>query len=270
MKLARFVKGRVARWRESKAKGAILRQFPKAADELSRDQWEASLTDPTAFYLRCFHYFHTRLPHELQTHRQYFTQRKRGFGEDAFHTMWYLLFREFRPKSFLEIGVYRGQTISLAALLARLNQQPCEVFGISPFTPAGDSVSTYKSNIDYHDDTLANFDHFRLPRATLLRAFSTDDSAVKLISSRPWQAIYIDGNHDYDIARRDWEHCSRNVAPGGVIILDDSGLSTTFQPPLFATKGHPGPSKLAAEIDRKEFREILQVGHNRVFQKNSG
>jgi hypothetical protein len=36
---------------------------------------------------------------------------------------------------------------------------------------------------------------------------------------------------------------------------------------VFATAGHPGPTRLAGEIDRKKFREILQVGHNRVFQK---
>jgi hypothetical protein len=79
--------------------------------------------------------------------------------------------------------------------------------------------------------------------------------------------IYIDGNHDYEIARQDWELCSRHLSGRGVIVLDDSGLTTSFRPPAFATGGHPGPSRLAQEIDRKEFREVLQVGHNRAFQK---
>jgi predicted O-methyltransferase YrrM len=163
--------------------------------------------------------------------------------------------------------VFRGQTISLAALLARQGGWTCEVHGISPFTPAGDSVSKYQQGIDYHSDTLANFEHFQLPRPNLLRAYSTDAEAVKLIQSRPWDMIYIDGNHDYEIARKDWEACSQAIKAGGVIVLDDSGLSTAYRPPPMATGGHPGPSKLAQEIDRSKFAEILQVGHNRAFQK---
>jgi len=35
-------------------------------------------------------------------------ENRRGFGENAFHTMWYLLLEEFKPATFLEIGVFRG------------------------------------------------------------------------------------------------------------------------------------------------------------------
>src|SRR5271170_7558190 len=131
MKLARFIHGLYARWRSYRAKRRILQEGEDAADEIRRDQWPDSLTEPTAFYIRCFHYFHVGLPESLREHRKYFTQQGRGFGEDAFHTMWYLLFREFQPADFLEIGVFRGQTISLAALLARHFNLNCFVQGIS-------------------------------------------------------------------------------------------------------------------------------------------
>ena len=235
--------------------------------EIRPDQWLESLHDPTTFYLRCFHYFHTQLPDPLREHRNYFSRHGRGFGEDAFHTMWYLLFREFQPADFLEIGVFRGQTISLAALLSKMNARPCEVFAISPFSPEGDSVSHYRESVDYYQDTQVNFDHFALQHPNCLRAFSTDDSALRLIRSRSWAMVYIDGNHDYEIVQKDWEACAHSVAEGGIIVLDDAGLTTLFQPPVFATKGHPGPSRLANEIDRSHFQEILQVGHNRVFRK---
>jgi predicted O-methyltransferase YrrM len=81
--------------------------------------------------------------------------------------------------------------------------------------------------------------------------------------------VYIDGNHDYDVARQDWEACSQSLKPGGVIVLDDASRDTAYRPPLFATAGHPGPSRLAGEIDARTFREILRVGHNRAFQKIS-
>jgi predicted O-methyltransferase YrrM len=141
------------------------------------------------------------------------------------------------------------------------------VHGISPFSTEGDSVSYYLSGVDFYADTLHNFAHFSLPPPALLRAYSTDETARALIASRRWSIIYIDGNHEYEVVRQDWEICARQVEPGGVIVLDDAGLGTNYRPPGFATGGHPGPSRLAKEIDGAQFREILQVGHNRAFQK---
>jgi hypothetical protein len=241
-----------------------------ARGPLPGEDWPASLSDPTAFYFECLRFFHRELPRPLREHRAYFHNTlndRRGFGEDAFHTLWYFLVREIRPASFLEIGVFRGQVISLVTLCSKLQQTPCEVWGIAPFSHAGDSVSTYRQDLDYYKDTLANFDHFNLPHPHLLKAYSTDPEAVKLIESRTWDMIYVDGNHDYEVVCRDWEVCARNVKVGGVIVLDDAGLETTFEPPMFASKGHPGPSRLAKEIDRSKFREILQVGHNRALQR---
>jgi hypothetical protein len=255
-------------WRRRVAaryKEAILRRA--APEDLTPADWVKSLSDPTSFYLDYFRFFHQRLPSELRDHRDYFVKEGRGFGEDAFHVMWFLLFREFKPKNFLEIGVYRGQTLSLAALLSRRNNLPGDVCGVSPFSSAGDSVSRYWNNVDYFEDTLANFRHFKLPAPQLLRAFSTDPEAKRFIAAKQWEIIYIDGNHDYEVARQDWEICSSNLKVGGVIVLDDSGLTTSFRPLPIGTRGHPGPSRLAQEIDRKQFRELLQVGHNRAFQK---
>jgi hypothetical protein len=270
MKIIRFIKGRIRARRQRNAQRRLLRGFAGPADEIVRNQWDDSLKNPTEFYGRCFHYFHTRLPEPLREHRAYFETGGRGFGEKAFHVMWFLLFREFSPESFLEIGVFRGQTLSLAALLACRFKRDCFTQGISPFSSAGDAVSKYRRDVDYHDDTLKNFAQFSLPAPALLKAYSTDETAEKLIASRAWAFVYIDGNHDYEIARRDWDLCAAHLQPGGLIVLDDSGLTTKYAPPVFATGGHPGPSRLAQEIDRMCFREILQVGHNRVFQKING
>lgn len=232
------------------------------------EDWGRSLSDPTSYYLDCVRYFHgPHFPEELKQHRGYFVKDQRGFGEDAFHVMWWMLFRKMRPKHFLEIGVYRGQTISLAGLLQRMMKIDGSVAGISPFSSAGDSVSRYQTRVDYLQDTQSNFRTFALPAPDLLRAYSTDQIAIKRINQVKWDAIYIDGNHDYEIAKADWSACSASINTGGLIILDDSALATAYRPPRFATAGHPGPSKLATEIDRAEFCEILQVGHNRVFQR---
>jgi methyltransferase family protein len=268
-KVTNFIRGNFKRLRGNLQKRRYLAKHRDPEPDIVRSEWKQSLTSPTEFYLRCLRFFDTNpnFPEELRSHRAYFAQSRRGFGEDAFHVMWFLLFNEFRPTDFLEIGVYRGQVLSLASLLQSLTRQPGEIVGISPFESIGDSVSKYRRRIDYLSDTHANFAHFGLLEPTLFKAFSKDVATINLITSRPWDCIYIDGNHDYEIAKADWNVCSASIKPGGLIVLDDAALDTAFEPPIFATKGHPGPSRVAAEINRSEFEEILQVGHNRVFQK---
>jgi hypothetical protein len=251
-----------------RSKQALHKVLAREVDFSALEEWERSISDPTGYYLDCVRYFHgPHFPEELKKHRRFFLRDQRGFGEDAFHVMWWMLFRDLRPRRFLEIGVYRGQTISLAALLQRTLAIDGSVTGISPFSPAGDSVSHYQTHLDYLQDTQLNFGAFGLPAPELLRAYSTDHIATERINQGVWDAIYIDGNHDYEVAKADWLTCSGSVRAGGIIVLDDSALGTAYNPPRFATAGHPGPSMLAMEIDTAGFREVLRVGHNRVFQR---
>lgn len=265
MSITGFINAYYLKWARPRAKRRILKQAGPV--KITRADWDRSLTQPTEFYYDCFRFFHQRLPVEIKEHRSYFWDTRRGFNEDTMHVMWYFLFEEFKPKNFLEIGVYRGQTISLAALLSRRNGVSCLVQGISPFSGADDSLCTYPKDIDYMQDTLSHFEHFGLPAPELLRAYSTDSEAVAMIRSVPRDLIYIDGNHDYEVVVKDWEVCAQSTRPGGIIVMDDSNSNTAYRPPNFATAGLPDPSRFVQEIDRKQFREILQVGHNRVFQR---
>src|SRR4051812_25161223 len=94
---------------------------------LGRPIWNESVSEPLAFYLDCLRYFQLELHPELKAHRLYFTGNRRGFGEHVFHVMWSLLLEQFKPRDFLEIGVYRGQVISLVALWNRIHGRSCEV-----------------------------------------------------------------------------------------------------------------------------------------------
>jgi len=218
-------------------------------------------------YMYFHHYFWHKLPDSLRSHRSYFKQNQRGFGEDAFHAMWYALIKEYKPRNMLEIGVFRGQVISLWSLVADELNISCDIHGISPFTSAGDEVSAYISNINYYDDVIDNFNHFSLSLPNLHIGFSTEEKMIHVIKSKKWDVIYIDGSHDYDVVKSDFEICSMMLSPGGIIVMDDSALDTSFTPPIYSSSGHPGPSRLANEINQDKFREILSVGHNRVFKK---
>lgn len=228
-----------------------------------------SLKDPTEFYYSCVGYFDQNLAQHIKNHRSYFSKEQRGFGEDAFHVMWLLLVDHLRPVNFLEIGVYRGQVLSLVSLLQKDYQIASNNTGIGPFERIGDaaSVKDYGHCPDWLEDIKTNISHFDLPQPQLVKALSTDPEALAVIKGTTWDMVYIDGNHDYDVVAEDWRNCAKHVRIGGVIVLDDSGLESGYRPPIFASGGFPGPSKIANSVGNGKFCEILQVGHNRVFKR---
>lgn len=74
--------------------------------ELTFNEAVATYKDRNSLYSYMHHYFHRRCPQRIREHREYFSIEQRGFGEDAFHAMWWLLMREFKPRKYIEIGVY--------------------------------------------------------------------------------------------------------------------------------------------------------------------
>lgn len=241
-----------------------------------RDKYSTdySFGQAVAFYISrnslheyAHHYFSWFCPQIVKDHRFYFNQNSRGFGEDAFHAMWWILLRETHPRYCLEIGVYRGQVISLWALIAKELGFLCEVHGISPFSPLGDSVSVYRQDVDYMVDTMNSFKYFSLPEPILIKALSTDPVAVAHISSHKWDIVYIDGSHEFDVVLEDYKLCLKHLRDGGLLVFDDSSLDTDFNPPAFSFAGHPGPSRVVREFAMKEMIFLGAVGHNNVFRK---
>lgn len=239
------------------------------ADDMTFSQAAEKFRDTGDLYRYMHHYFHNTAPPAVREHRSWFSRERRGFGEDAFHAMWFMLLREFRPRNCLEIGIYRGQTISLWGMVAGQIGFDCELHGISPFSSAGDQASRYSDEVDYLADTLLSFRKFGVGGPHLLKAYSTDEIAMDYIRSRKWDLIYIDGNHDYDVVLADYEICRDNLAPGGLLVMDDSSLYTSYRPPLFSFAGHIGPSRVFRDFAAKELNPLATVGHNNILLKRN-
>ena len=218
-------------------------------------------------YAYMHHYLHHLAPPAIRKHRKYFCKEARGFGEDALHSMWFTMLREFRPVRCLEIGVYRGQVLTLWGVVAREISYSCSIHGISPFSSVGDNVSNYSDDIDYYSDTLEFHRVFNLSEPNLLRALSTDRTAFDYIMAESWDLIYIDGNHDYDVALSDYFLCRDALSSGGLLVMDDSSLGTSYKPLSFSFAGHPGPSRVVQERAMNEMNFLGGVGHNNVFRK---
>ena len=236
--------------------------------DLSFSEATASFSDPNVLYAYMHHYLRYRCPELVRAHRRYFIQEDRGFGEDAFHAMWWLLLCEFKPTRMLEIGVYRGQVISLWALICeRLLKQSYEVHGISPFSPLSDSVSTYLRDRDYMAEVMGTFRYWRLSQPILVKALSTDPEATAHIQSCSWDLMYIDGSHEYEVVLADYQLCKSHLRPGGLLVLDDASLGGPFHPPCFSFAGHPGPSQVARQFADREMQFLGAVGHNNAYLK---
>lgn len=217
-------------------------QQPLAVD-LSLAEALSRFPDRNSLHAYMHHYFHHFCPLAVQRHREFFRGGRRGFGENAFHALWWLLFKQYKPVNCVEIGVYRGQVISLWALMGRLLGYSPDVVGISPFSAAGDEVSIYDSKIDYYADTLESFRHFELSAPTLVRGYSTGSEAHAAMSSRLWDLIYIDGSHEYDVVLSDYRLSAQQLRPGGLLVMDDASAETSYRPPRFSlpdTLAHRG------------------------------
>jgi hypothetical protein len=228
---------------------------------------------------------------ELAEHRRWVEDNKWGFGDRAFHYLWFLLLSEEvlgRPNpTLLEIGVYKGQVISLWALIARQLSAGVEIFAISPFRgprirlrsvlhrAAMKLSRTYRDHVssgnqyepgDYEHAVRRIFDQFGLSmsRVHLIRGFSDEAHAKQQIGERRFDLVYVDGGHRFEEVKHDLEYYGERVKPGGFMVLDDASF---FQPGTRFWKGHESVSRAADEINPKRFRNVLNVGHNRVYQR---
>lgn len=235
--------------------------------DLSFTEMIARFPERNAMYAYAVYYYAYHMPIYLRKHRVYFKRNLRGFGEDAFYAMWWLLLKEYKPEKILEIGVYRGQVISLWSLISKYLHCFCEVHGISPFSFLGDSASSYAKDLDYIGDIQETFNYWKLPSPVLVKSLSTDPEAVTHIQSQSWDMIYIDGSHEFEIVLKDYKLCLENLRTGGILILDDASLNTDYKPPSFSFAGHPGPSRVAREYADREMEFLGAVGHNNIFRK---
>jgi hypothetical protein len=228
----------------------------------------------------------------LARHRKHIETHKLGFGDPAFHYLWRLLLEEsvrrFAHPRCLEIGVFKGQVISLWALLGRECGLPIELHAVTPLqgNPApppnfwrklrcrfSSRFREQMENGNFYpvDDyeacirrLFADFD-LRWEDVILWRGFSNDpDLLARMPGEKQLHVVYVDGDHTYNGACGDLHNFAPRIAPGGWLVMDDAACDL---PGTAFWKGHPAVSRASQLLPELGFKNVLNIGHNRVFER---
>jgi hypothetical protein len=227
----------------------------------------------------------------LASHRAYVETHKLGFGDPAFHSLWKVMLTagnaRFGSVEALEIGVYKGQVISLWALLAKTYGWPVRIHAVTPlegqelkgsrlwrsikyrllprFRERVQSGDFYPQD-DYEAIVRGLFAHFGLgfSEVRLVRGYSSNAAVLAALETSKFHLIYIDGDHTYDGAASDIRNYAPKIVPGGWLVMDDASFGL---PGTAFWKGYETVARACELLPGLGFTNILNVGHNRVFEK---
>jgi predicted O-methyltransferase YrrM len=128
--------------------------------------------------------------------------------------------KSLNPQTVIEIGTHRGGTLYLWARLARPDAILVSID--LPGGKFGGGYSPFRAPI-YH-----RFAQKR-QKLHLMRANSHSESTLeetkRLLSGRPIDLLFIDGDHSYEGVKKDWEMYAPLVRPGGLIVFHDVARS---------------------------------------------
>ena len=194
-----------------------------------------------------------------------------GFGEHAFGWNWKLLV-DVMPNGFkfLEIGVYKGRVMAFIDILARRAGKKCEIYGITPLSDTGDKYSKYEA-CDYEVAIEANFEKMGASLdsvAMVYKGYSTSPSIVQSAADTgPYDILFIDGCHDYEVVCSDIENYLSMLKVGGYLVMDDASLF--LEKPFGRFIGHEDVCRaIRDKLDGdKRVEHVLAAGHNRVWRK---
>jgi hypothetical protein len=208
----------------------------------------------------------------LVNHRSHIENNNLGYGERPFHVVWRELVKSQKSNfKFLEIGVYKGQVISLIKHLSKLSNKNCEVYGVTPLSNVGDKYSKKYDDVDYSKTIQSLFNHFNLDfdlNVNIINGSSIDETIKSKIKSLGlFDIVYIDGCHDYECVVSDIELMKQITKVDSYIVFDDASCYKEIKRDGF--KGHPDVCRAIKDYIESDdsFEEIICVGHNRVFKK---
>lgn len=179
-----------------------------------------------------------------------------------------------KNKAIIEIGVgYGGSTVALLCN-APLS---CNIYSIDPFVK--DSMGDWKASeieaIDGVDRAVRNL----IPEIAdeslsrwRLHPITSDDFFEKFSGSEKLAKVglcFIDGDHTYEVVKRDANHWINKVTLGGYIVFHDARRNKDCPDKDGYFRGWSGPTRLVKELleTRTDFDLVDQSGSIIVLER---
>jgi hypothetical protein len=165
-------------------------------------------------------------------------------GEEKTHVK----YARLSTNTIVEIGVLYGDTTKIL-----LNNTQYKVVGIDPIIPDSMNVSLV-GDLGRIEEIGKEYDKFSFIKDYSYNVVKTWNEQIGY--------LFIDGDHNYDAVKRDFEDWFPWVADGGFISIHDSTANRG------GAYNWPGPSKLADELILDPRVEYLEsAGVLTVFKK---
>ena len=203
----------------------------------------------------------------LKKHRDFVEKNAFGFGERSFGWLFKLVIDEMPEEfSFLEIGVFRGSSLSLVKLLADKYNKKVNRYGVSPMdTSDGHWDSDYFHDV-YHIHWSLGLD----TDYSIYHGLSTDKKIInKAKSTEPYNILYIDGGHTKEVVDSDLLHYPQMIKSGGYLMIDD--CCNDMNQPWGFFQGIQPVTDAVLEWEKtdigKDFEFVFNVVHLKVYKR---
>lgn len=218
----------------------------------------------------------TNSDEQLKRHRDFVEENSFGYGDRSFHYFWGLLLRQIPDKfQFLEIGVFKGQVISLVRLLTDRLKKEGLIVGVSPLSGSGDKYAAHP-DIDYLRAIKKIHRQFDLSMeyTEIIKGYSNDWEVKRKVKRRGlFDIVYIDGCHDYEVVFDDIKTYGEMVKIGGFLVMDDSSNYLNMPPKVKngdIIKYWPGLAEVSEAAKNlleynADFLHLFACGHLRVW-----
>ncbi len=195
-----------------------------------------------------------------------------AYGELAFRYFWLIILNELKSNGkILEIGVYKGSTLSLFRLISNYLNSQFDIFGLTPLNETGDKYSTYHTS-NYSEDikNLHSLFHLSHESYTIFNGLSTNEELKESIRNQhKFDLVYVDGGHDYDTVINDIEFTDQILEVNGFLITDDSSSGLDFPPDFIGFRGHSDVNLALNDNQtlKEKYIHLFACGHNRCWKK---
>jgi predicted O-methyltransferase YrrM len=208
---------------------------------------------------------------ELKEHRDFIEYHQRelgmiyGHGDRSLPYFWKLLVDEM-PKSFkfLEIGVYKGQILSLVQMLANSSSRNAKIYGVTPlFDP---DFADY-NRLPYIEKLFEKF-NLTMENTTVIDGFSQKPDIIeKVKETGPYDMVYVDGDHSYAVTVSDIENYGKMLKIGGFMVVDDCNNNKKIPEEIFHGISEVSMAVADCLENNSNYQEVLTCMHVRVWKK---